>query len=670
MSSIQDISQPSFLVLNQRDDCIFRCNRCGSILLIEFKKKINEIEIFTKCRNNHQNIYSLNNFITETSKTNYNYVCCSQCRCERKNDLFYYCFHCKLCFCEKCQKKHKNTIKNNNIIPIDNLDSDCELHNDKIIGYYEKNHEYKNLCLKCSNMVENKINNINYLILLTDEEEQKINDKFVEEQNIIYTYEKEIKHYEKEIKQLELKIEELKKKKNELQIILEIEKKLYNFCINECNKNKYCYEILKNVRNFLNFKFDKCSQEQKIPPIIGNEIILQENIKNSKLLNKVLCINETCKQILQIEDENYSLITLNMSQPNHHEKKKNNNLFYYIPLYGITPTIQNILSKNICEFEQKEIKELLLKSHNNIQLSSSELFIDKYSGIYFIYPINNSYDTYIRLYIISKKKNSSFPRILLFDKNISFKDFQKQIFFYLRKYLKLPSQNEYEELKRKLNNLDSFYNFFSFVNKEYLKLFEKNDEFNDFKNNLPFRIFIQNQTNKNEKYILWDSNHFGNEELKTNDSIKAIIQKIIEENHFLFVQFNSSNYLNDNEELDKVKINYLENNLIHISLDNNSKDKKIRCPYCNTINEFKFNKKLSNYYIFIFDNKINYQYPLFFKNNQGQYFLYEKDEIKNNFILSQMNNEKLNELINSNKILCFKKIENEKTLLDEIIKDT
>ncbi len=345
-------------------------------------------------------------------------------------------------------------------------------------------------------------------------------------------------------------------------------------------------------------------------------------------------------------------------------------MFYYIPLYGITPTIQNILSKKICEFEQKEIKELLLKSHNNIQLSSSELFIDKYSGIYFIYPINNSYDTYIRLYIFSKKKNSSFPRILLFDKNISFKDFQKQIFFYLRKYLKLPSQNEYEELKRKLNNLDSFYNFFSFVNKEYLKLFEKNDEFNDFKNNLPFRIFIQNQTNKNEKYILWDSNHFGNEELKTNDSIKAIIQKIIEENHFLFVQFNSSNYLNDNEELDKVKINYLENNLIHISLDNNSKDKKIRCPYCNTINEFKFNKKLSNYYIFIFDNKINYQYPLFFKNNQGQYFLYEKDEIKNNFILSQMNNEKLNELINSNKILCFKKIENEKTLLDEIIKDT
>ena len=258
----------------------------------------------------------------------------------------------------------------------------------------------------------------------------------------------------------------------------------------------------------------------------------------------------------------------------------------------------------------------------------------------------------------------------MFDKNISFKDFLKQIFFYLRKYLKLPSQNEYEELKRKLNNLDSFYNFFSFVNKEYLKLFEKNDEFNDFKNNLPFRIFIQNQTNKNEKYILWDSNHFGNEELKTNNSIKPIIQKIIKENHFLFVQFNSSNYFNDNEELDKVKINYLENNLIHISLDNNSNDKKIRCPYCNTINEFKFNKKLSNYYIFIFNNKINYQYPLFLKNNQGQYFLYEKDEIKNNFILSQMNNEKLNELINSNKILCFKKIENEKTLLDEIIKDT
>ena len=203
-----------------------------------------------------------------------------------------------------------------------------------------------------------------------------------------------------------------------------------------------------------------------------------------------------------------------------------------------------------------------------------------------------------------------------------------------------------------------------------MKLFEKNDEFNDFRKYLPFRIFILNQTDKNDNYILWDSAHFGNEKLKTNDSIKQILHKLNNENYNLFVQFNSSDYLNNNEELDKVKINYLENNLIHISLDNNSNDKKIRCPYCNTINEFKFNKKLSNYYIFIFDDKINYQYPLFLKNNQGQYFLYEKDEIKNNFILSHMNKEKLNELINSNKILCFKKIENEKTLLDEIIKDT
>jgi len=41
----------------------------------------------------------------------------------------------------------------------------------------------------------------------------------------------------------------------------------------------------------------------------------------------------------------------------------------------------------------------------------------------------------------------------------------------------------------------------------------KDDGFNNFRNNLPFTIYIKNKTKKN-KYILWDSNNFGNVKLK------------------------------------------------------------------------------------------------------------------------------------------------------------
>jgi len=165
-----EISEPSILDLKKGED-IFRCGKCGYILLIELKKKNNSIEIITTCRNNHKNIYSLNDFLKETSKNNLNFVCCSQCKCERNNNnIFYYCFHCKSFFCEKCQINHINTVKNNNIISLDNLDSYCGLHNDKIIAFYEINNEYKNLCLQCINMMKNRTENIPYLSLITNEE--------------------------------------------------------------------------------------------------------------------------------------------------------------------------------------------------------------------------------------------------------------------------------------------------------------------------------------------------------------------------------------------------------------------------------------------------------------------------------------------------------------------
>ena len=73
----------------------------------------------------------------EIIKNNFNSICCSQCKCERQN-LFFYCYHYKLYFCKKCHINHKNSITNINTISIDNLDSNCELHNDKIIALWRK----------------------------------------------------------------------------------------------------------------------------------------------------------------------------------------------------------------------------------------------------------------------------------------------------------------------------------------------------------------------------------------------------------------------------------------------------------------------------------------------------------------------------------------------------
>lgn len=123
----------------------------------------------------------------EIIKNNFNSICCSQWKCERQN-LFFYCYHYKLYFCEKCHINHKNSITNINTISIDNLDSNCELHNDKIIAYYEENEKLKNLCLKCFNvlnMVENKKKSIHDLKLLTNEEIKKINKKFEQEETLI-----------------------------------------------------------------------------------------------------------------------------------------------------------------------------------------------------------------------------------------------------------------------------------------------------------------------------------------------------------------------------------------------------------------------------------------------------------------------------------------------------
>ena len=61
-----------------------------------------------------------------------------------------------------------------------------------------------------------------------------------------------------------------------VQIILAIEKKLYEICINECEKKNYCYEILENIRNFINFSFrDNINKNNII-------ITLNEN-KNDKI---------------------------------------------------------------------------------------------------------------------------------------------------------------------------------------------------------------------------------------------------------------------------------------------------------------------------------------------------------------------------------------------------
>ena len=120
------------------------CPKCGEIFLINFKDyKI----ILNNCKNNHENIISLNEY-ENTQNINENKIICDICNKNNKsksyNKKFYICCTCNKNICLLCKENHN---KQHLIIDYDNKNYICYNHNELFILYCDICKS--NLCNKC-----------------------------------------------------------------------------------------------------------------------------------------------------------------------------------------------------------------------------------------------------------------------------------------------------------------------------------------------------------------------------------------------------------------------------------------------------------------------------------------------------------------------------------------
>ena len=597
----------------------FRCheNNCYYIPEIYIKNVNNEQKIKTICRKKHEKTYNLDLFLKESL--------------DNSKKL------------PKISKDH---------------DSKCLKHEyKKILGY---NKEYGNICPQCKRDFKIKDEEI-HNFFLSNEEENKFKEEILKNEQKIDDLNKKKKELESEIVKLQ---EALKTEKN----LLEIKMKLYEIYKKEISNKNYCFEIIENVKRIFN----------------EDITINSDNYSVSNKPSEIITLNslnhcQYCNYILDYQDKNLSIITIN---ENNHKKKMDKKFkCYFIPPFGLPSTY--II--NLPEIKYlKDITSLLLKSNNNlihlffnelifynnikdsehnlfIEIPEKELITEIIDDVY-VSPKIMQRNNCIPLYIFLNNKDSSFPRILLLEQNLSFEKFLQQIYFYLRKYLiNTPSDKKFNKLINKLDDIDSFCEIISFMKEEFDKIINREDEYNQFNlNNLPFQIYIRKF--KEKKLILKDGF------IDRNLSVNKIIKKIQNDGFNLCVDFNvNSNYFNKIIRDDFSENIDIEMDSIHQSLEHNN----ILCPYCKNINEFYFEKNTSENYLFVLNKTIEFHNSFLFLENVNLNFdFYEKENILNIDINQLINEVSLdedskNELIkfinnNINNILFFKKNKNKK----------
>ncbi len=138
-------------------DITYRCSKCQYIPLINIIKDGDEYKIKTKCRNNHNEILSIQSFLEKNQNYNLNNIKCSKCNHFRdKFTMFFYCLNCKDFLCNVFKEAHSHSEET---ISINQLDSICTVHKGSIAGYCE---EIGNMCLECQEQFKNKYK-MNYL---------------------------------------------------------------------------------------------------------------------------------------------------------------------------------------------------------------------------------------------------------------------------------------------------------------------------------------------------------------------------------------------------------------------------------------------------------------------------------------------------------------------------
>ena len=162
----------------------------------------------------------------------------------------------------------------------------------------------------------------------------------------------------------------------------------------------------------------------------------------------------------------------------------------------------------------------------------------------------------IPIYLSYNKELSAYPRVLFLDKNDSYYELKKKIYFLVRKYLKNPfsENNRYEEFieDKKLEyyingNTDNLQEVISSLNNEFNNLQKSYNRIKDYNKNIPYQIFISENFNDINKIHLISEGMFDQFNILSNlnissnhDKIETLVNLLIDKKLFLNINLNKS----------------------------------------------------------------------------------------------------------------------------------
>ena len=256
---------------------IIFCPNCWDIPELFLNWETKKLTSFCSL-NNHQNEYSIPEFINKCNEHSLNNISCKICVCSlllesKKN--FYYCERCNDFFCQKCEKIHNNKKRTHTVVILNKLGNICSYHNYNYIAYCKSC--TKNICEKCRN------NHNGHEIIFFNDIKAK-NKEISLKKNEIEKEKNELKKidilFRDSINNLYNKFNELMKSKNE---IIWIKENIINTY--EMKNNNY-----NSIQNFnkLNMNFQEFS---------GNFETSRDDIsKNLEKIKKILEYLETTNE--------------------------------------------------------------------------------------------------------------------------------------------------------------------------------------------------------------------------------------------------------------------------------------------------------------------------------------------------------------------------------------
>ena len=331
---------------------------------------------------------------------------------------------------------------------------------------------------------------------------------------------------------------------------------------------------------------------------------------------------------INITFDPFNTLTLSLVNKSNESDKANEDYEYidefhifYVPKYSIRKPVRIIIKNIIKNANLDELfkalgnkRDFIYKDLINelfyIKISNSKLvdFIEDISEIedhtddfIFSYDVLNELENIkIPIYF----KNSEFPRVVSGTEDMTLEELRKKIYLNIRKYIYSPlvsieEQKDKDTLSQEIQNYLHNMNIkddkiIQMIEDEYKILFnpENKDEkiknnINNFLNDIPFNIYLQ-EKNSDKKIVIIDKNNFFkiSEELSNLLGINSFEDTFSEklsllDNYEIYVDFNTnSKYINNKEmklnsclvyktDFKNVKIKKKKNNK-SISASNNS----------------------------------------------------------------------------------------------------